>query len=85
MGSDCEDFSRAGIRWVNQYHILPSPELTAWIHDKRAVVITTIRHPGDVLISLYHHLHNFRAKTIDLDAMRQMLSTASRPESGDAS
>ena len=74
-GFGCDALSRAGIRWVTQYHIRPNPELTAWIRDNRAAVITTIRHPGDVLISLYHHLHNFRAKTLDLDALRRMLSS----------
>ncbi len=66
--------SRAGRRWITQYHIRPNPELTAWIREHNAVVITTIRHPADVLISLYHHLHDFHLNELDSNLLRRMLS-----------
>jgi len=74
-GFDYAALDRAGDRWVTHYHIRPNPQLIAWIRERRPVVITTIRHPGDVLISLYHHLHNFRAEALDPDFLRAMLST----------
>jgi hypothetical protein len=73
-GFGFQEPGRTGPRWIAQYHILPNPELTGWIRENRAEVITTIRHPGDVLISLYHHIHNFRAKTLDPDKLLRMLS-----------
>lgn len=72
---DCAKLDRAGPRWVTHYHAKPSPELLNWIRLNRAVVITTIRHPADVLISLYHHVHEFRSETIDQEFIRRMLST----------
>jgi len=72
---DCAALDKAGDRWVTHHHIRPRPPLLAWIREHRPVVITTIRHPGDVLISLYHHLHNFRAEALDPYFLRRMLST----------
>jgi hypothetical protein len=69
---DCAKLDKAGERWVTHYHIRPNPELLSWIRMNRAVVITTIRHPGDVLISLYHHVHDFRSETLDQDFLRRM-------------
>jgi len=71
----CAKLDSAGKRWVTHYHIRPNPELLDWIRRNGAVVITTIRHPGDVLISLYHHVHNFRDEAIDPDFLRRMVST----------
>jgi len=72
---DCAKLDKAGERWVTHYHTKPNRELLSWIRTNRAVVVTTIRHPGDVLISLYHHVHEFRNETIDHDFIRRMLST----------
>lgn len=70
---DRASLDRAGSRWVTHYHIRPNPLLTDWIREERPVVITTIRHPGDVLISLYHHVHRFRAAALDPEFLRRML------------
>jgi LPS sulfotransferase NodH len=72
-GFDCEALSRAGSRWIAQYHVRPRPDLTAWVREQGAVVITTIRHPADVLISLYHHIRNFRAQKLDVEFVHRML------------
>jgi hypothetical protein len=72
---DCAKLDKAGERWVTHYHTRPNRELLSWIRTNRAVVVTTIRHPGDVLLSLYHHVHEFRNETIDQDFLRRMLST----------
>lgn len=72
---DSATLDQAGKRWVTHYHCLPDPELLSWIRANGAAVVTTIRHPGDVLISLYHHVHNFRGGTPDHDFMRRMIFT----------
>jgi len=75
-GFDCVALNRGGTRWVAQYHLRPHAELTAWIREQHAIPITTIRHPADVLISLFHHLRSFRAQSIDFDFVRRMLSAS---------
>jgi hypothetical protein len=72
---DCAKLDKAGERWVTHYHIRPNPEVLSWIRTNRAVVITTIRHPGDVLLSLYDHVHDFRNETLNQDFLRRMLWT----------
>ncbi len=65
--------SPKGPAWVSHHHFHPSPELLVWIEQSSARVITMIRHPADVLISLYHHLHEFKAQDLDQDFLRSML------------
>ena len=36
----------------------------------RNTISGRIRHPGYVLISLYHHLQGFRAQSVDFEASR---------------
>jgi hypothetical protein len=65
--------SLMGPAWVSHHHFLPAPHLLEWVQQERVRVITMTRHPGDVLISLYHHLRGFKAATIDQRAIRSML------------
>ena len=62
-----------GSRWVLFHHLRPSAALLEWIAETRPVVLTTIRHPGDVLISLYHHVTGFKDDPIDASVLRSML------------
>ncbi len=43
-----------GDGWVAHQHYRPKPELTDWARERGATVLTTVRHPGDVLISFFH-------------------------------
>lgn len=45
----------AGERWVAHQHVMPSPALREWARSRSVRIITTIRHPGDVLVSLFHY------------------------------
>ena len=72
-GFDRAALDGAGPRWVTHYHIRPNPELRDWIRANQAVVMTTIRHPGDVLLSLYHHVNGFRGGEPRPDFLRRML------------
>lgn len=45
----------AGARWVAHQHVPPTPSLLDWIGENAIAVITVLRHPGDVLVSLFHY------------------------------
>lgn len=55
------DFLEAqGDRWICHKHYAPTPRLLAWAKEHRLVLITTVRHPGDILVSLFHFV-NYQA------------------------
>ena len=41
-------------RFIFYHHFLPTAPLLRWLSENRVAVLTTIRHPGDVLVSLFH-------------------------------
>ena len=43
-------------RFVAHQHLPPSDDLYRWLVENRAVVLTTIRHPGDAFLSYFHFL-----------------------------
>jgi len=63
-----------GNRWILFHHLRPSAEILEWIEEIEPVLVTAVRHPADVLVSLYYHLREFRQGAIDLDAVRAMLA-----------
>ena len=60
--------------WVLFHHLQPSREILKWIDEINPVLITAVRHPADVLVSLYYHLREFQAGEIDPIATKKMLS-----------
>ncbi len=66
-------FADAGPRWITHHHYPPSKALLDWINDNSIFLITTIRHPADTLISLYHHIHKFQKDSVDPGVLRKML------------
>jgi hypothetical protein len=48
-----------GPRWVAHQHYAPQDDLIAWAERENVEFVTTIRHPGDVLVSMFHHVRNF--------------------------
>lgn len=50
----------AGPRWISHQHFLPSHELLTWGAANDVVFVSVVRHPGDVLVSLWHHMRNHR-------------------------
>ncbi|MEP7206520.1 MAG: Wzt carbohydrate-binding domain-containing protein [Casimicrobiaceae bacterium] len=42
--------------FVTHQHLPPNRALVEWLVRNRAVVLTTIRHPGDTLVSYFHYL-----------------------------
>jgi hypothetical protein len=43
-------------RFVTHEHFFPSESLVRWLVESRAVVLTTIRHPGDTFSSYFHYV-----------------------------
>jgi hypothetical protein len=41
-------------------HYYPGSAMLDWVERERAVVLTTMRHPGDVLLSLFHYVRSHR-------------------------
>jgi hypothetical protein len=50
------DWNAPGPRWIGQQHFYPTPEILSTAASAGVVFVTTIRHPADVLVSLYHHV-----------------------------
>jgi hypothetical protein len=42
-------------KFVTHQHLFPNENLVRWLVDSRAVVLTTIRHPADTFLSLFHY------------------------------
>src|SRR2546423_1333264 len=59
-----QDFSETeadslGNRWVTHQHFLPERPLLNWAARTQTHLITMIRHPADILVSLYHYCCNY--------------------------
>lgn len=48
-----------GPRWVAHQHYVPQGALVASAEKEDVKFVTTVRHPGDVLVSMFHHVRNF--------------------------
>jgi hypothetical protein len=49
---------RQGPRWVVLQHYYPEPKLLTWARERQVQFVTMLRHPGDILVSLWHMLRN---------------------------
>lgn len=54
-----DDMESLGKRWIGQQHYYPLPRLLRWVEENGVVLVTTVRHPGDTFLSLYHYTLNF--------------------------
>jgi hypothetical protein len=59
-----QDFSEAEAdllenRWVTHQHFLPERPLLNWAARTQTHLVTMIRHPADILVSLYHYCCNY--------------------------
>ncbi|HEX2910734.1 MAG TPA: sulfotransferase domain-containing protein [Chloroflexia bacterium] len=61
-----------GDRWIAHQHYFAFDKVVKWATENNVVLISTIRHPGDVLVSLYHYIRSdpghpqFFAKDVEL-------------------
>jgi hypothetical protein len=69
LAAEFEDFDwRAeGESWIGQQHFFPTPERLAVAARHKARFVTTIRHPADVFLSLFHHVHRTGEKSSSPD------------------
>lgn len=75
-----EQFDKLGPRWIAHQHLPPYQSFVDWTHERNIVLATTVRHPGDTLVSLYYYVRNFAGKTcIDPQTVRLLV-----PESKEA-
>ncbi len=53
-----------GPRWVAHQHYAARPDLIDWAERNGVVLVTTLRHPCDVLVSLFHYVRAFGAEVV---------------------
>jgi hypothetical protein len=80
---DAHPYDQLGRRWIAHQHLLPFESLVRWARDRGVVLITTIRHPADTLVSLYHYVRNFRECTPIEDETIRLLTTSSKKGKAD--
>jgi len=61
-------------KFVSHQHLFPSESLVRWLVESRAVVLTTIRHPADTFLSLFHY-----AKWHDVGPAAMLKQDGDRP------
>jgi hypothetical protein len=75
---DCFDYNRyhhLGPRWVAHQHFPPVSSFVRWAQDEGVVLMTSTRHPGDILVSMYHYVQNYAGRVpIDPQAVRLLFS-----------
>jgi hypothetical protein len=64
-----------GREWILFHHLKPSAEILDWLDETQPFLLTAVRHPADVLVSLYHHLHKFETGGVDVQEARAMLAS----------
>jgi Sulfotransferase domain len=75
---DAHPYDQLGRRWIAHQHLPPFESLVHWARNRGVVLITTIRHPADTLVSLYHYVRNFRERTPIDDETISLLTTSSK-------
>jgi hypothetical protein len=70
--------------WIGKYHLRPQEDSFDWAREFNVVLITTVRHPADTLVSLYHYVQNFADRVqIDAEAVRFLLVPAAERNNSD--
>lgn len=76
---DSEQFDKLGPRWIAHQHLPPYQAFVDWTRERNIVLATTVRHPGDTLVSLYYYVRNFAGKTyIDPQTVKLLLNKETR-------
>src|SRR5437762_6964384 len=71
------EYSESG--WVGKYHWRPQSDTFQWALGRNVVLVTMVRHPADVLVSLYHYVNNLAERVaIDPEAVRFLFSSSKR-------
>lgn len=59
-----KELDALGARWITHQHYPAQTDLIEWGKHNNVVFVTTIRHPGDVLISLFHYIRNYGDRSV---------------------
>jgi hypothetical protein len=70
---DAKILNREGRSWITHHHYFPTREAKDWIQEQKVILITMVRHPADVLVSMYYHVHGFPGGSADVEFLRRML------------
>lgn len=73
---DADEAAAAGPNWISHQHYLPKQALLTWAKANSVIFITAIRHPADVLISLWHHIQKHKGKNADIQQGASILGVA---------
>jgi hypothetical protein len=76
---DAKKLSPLGESWIGHQHYAPTRALLDWAQTAGAILITCIRHPGDVLVSYRHHVR-LHAGADSMQGPGAMLLNSTAPE-----
>jgi hypothetical protein len=74
---DPKEADAAGSNWICHQHYLPKQSLLSWAKANHTLFVSVVRHPADVLISLWHHSKQARPSGKNLPGEAQGLSKLS--------
>jgi hypothetical protein len=61
---DADEVSGQGPRWIAHQHYFASPELIEYAQHNNIMFVTTVRHPCDTLLSLFHFVRNCGSRPV---------------------
>lgn len=73
---DAHEAAAAGPNWISHQHYLPKQALLTWAQANGVIFITAIRHPADVLISLWHHIQKRKGRNAEIQQSASILGQA---------
>ncbi len=77
-----EDLIGFGERWVGHQHLFPSEQLLAMLRELDVRIITTVRHPADVLVSYFHYTKALAAQGQNYEGSPEALLLADDEKPG---
>ena len=73
---DATEAAAAGPSWISHQHYLPKHGLLTWAKANGVIFISVIRHPADVVISLWHHMQRRQVKNAEVTQPASVLKKA---------
>jgi hypothetical protein len=56
---NAEEADALGARWIAHHHFSNDSDIVRWSQDRGVIIVTTLRHPADTIVSLYHYARNY--------------------------
>jgi hypothetical protein len=80
---DAAEATAAGARWISHQHYLPKHGLLTWAKANGVIFISVLRHPADVVISLWHHMQRRQGKNAEVSQGASVLGKAADNVAGE--